>query len=60
MIEESVAWGVDDGRWLLSDPDDVICEDFGFGVRFRTPVQLFLRKGCFWGVFQANNGYAVR
>ncbi|OMD67978.1 hypothetical protein BSK62_07160 [Paenibacillus odorifer] len=53
LIQESVAWGFDDGRWLLSDPDDVICEYFGFGVRFRTPVQLFLRKrlllGCFSG-----------
>ncbi|WP_218643098.1 hypothetical protein [Paenibacillus odorifer] len=60
VIQESVAWEFDDGRWLLSDPDDVICEDFGFGARFRTPVQLFPRKGCFRGVFQANNGYAVR
>ncbi|OMD68200.1 hypothetical protein BSK48_19065 [Paenibacillus odorifer] len=51
VIEESVAWEFDDGRWLLSDPDDVICEYFGFGARFRTPVQLFPRKGCFWGVF---------
>ncbi|OME03744.1 hypothetical protein BSK54_06515 [Paenibacillus odorifer] len=41
VIEESVAWEFDDGRWLLSDPDDVICEYFGFGARFRTPVKLF-------------------
>ncbi|OMD77612.1 hypothetical protein BSK50_12820 [Paenibacillus odorifer] len=60
VIQECVAWGFDDGRWLLSDPDDVICEDFGFGARFRTPVQLFPRKGFFWGVFQANSDYAVR
>jgi hypothetical protein len=60
VIEESVAWEFDDGRWLLSDPDDVICEYFGFGAKFRTPVQLFLQNVIFRGVFQANNGYAVR
>ncbi|WP_340033302.1 hypothetical protein [Paenibacillus sp. FSL H3-0302] len=41
VIEESVVWGFDDGWRLLSDPDDVICEYFGFGARFRTPVKLF-------------------
>ncbi|OME02067.1 hypothetical protein BSK64_20000, partial [Paenibacillus odorifer] len=41
VIEEIVAWEFDDGWRLLSDPDDVICEYFGFGARFRTPVKLF-------------------
>ncbi|MEK4481704.1 hypothetical protein MKZ23_19865 [Paenibacillus sp. FSL R5-0876] len=49
---------MDDG--YFSDPDDVICEYFGFGARFRTPAQLFRRKGIIWGVFQANSDYAVR
>ncbi|WP_339244120.1 hypothetical protein NST58_21130 [Paenibacillus sp. FSL R10-2796] len=30
VIEESVTWEFDDGWRLLSDPDDVICEHFGF------------------------------
>jgi hypothetical protein len=60
MEEANDVWGFDDGRRLLSDPDDVISEYFAFGARFRTPAQLFRRKGIIWGVFQANSDYAVR
>ncbi|WP_339317793.1 hypothetical protein [Paenibacillus sp. FSL R10-2734] len=45
---------------LLKDPDDVICDLLAFGARFRTPMQLFIKKSYLFGVFYANSDYRVR